>query len=866
MERSTSEYPAEGRGNRSAQADGAFVSRRSHAGADLATSLGSSSDLAPPTLGDTATRWILLLAVLLQAWAWHRLSGYQLADSVEFMDRAFAVARGETLDTRGAVRSFGFSTLLLPFFVTAKAIGIEEMRWAVHAVRLFQMLLGLGLVFACMRVGWRVAGRRVGWWTGVFVATNPVYLQYCVDPVSGIAAAFFTALALNALIERRAVATSLGGGLLLGAAFMMAYQTLLIAVPLIGFVVLRDRWSARGTWIAAGLGLGLALFAQIVLDKLTYGTWGLSITTYVVENTGGVLFTFLAFVGLGEADWVRDLYQEFIGTMNPNDAVEVENRVRGNLQSPFFYLTNLPQMLVWPTLLCAGLGIARTFARRSWESLVLLALLALNVAVMSHKGSKSFRLWLPLLPLIAPLCAYGLAWLGGFELHRPGRWRRASIAVMAVTSILLGLSTLDTLNTRRYGAYWDAVEVVNAHAAKHRARAVAAGEPFEPETIGSAYHWAVFCRDSADVRVVKFQQHLDRWPELSPELRALVLAQLHELDWLVVHGTILELEPDLTAAINAEFEVVASCWDMDTDPGIRDVRVLRNLRRGPGAASPAESRAPLRLFDVVEAVDPEVYREEWELDEGLLVPQHFAGTGTDGSEERLTLLGFELEPLPGAGFHWITYHWYTETGLTRDYILVDRITSEKCPWAWQNNRVPGHGVLPTSTWSAGQVVREGYLLQPGRSPFDAEEFRPLGGSYRRGELMPAMLWAIGHSPPPEIHEHLLRPLADEGGTLLDIREGVVALEESGLRTPGGHILSPDGLVRVARFLLPVAPRYRWPDDGSPGPDDAELFRAQVQQAELLEQERLQSEGEAARQAAEDVLRQAGGGTDGKSSE
>ncbi len=862
MESLQPDRPAEGGGDRSVSTDGDFVSHRSHEGTNVEASLGGPPDLAPPGLGDAATRWILLLAVLLQAWAWHRLSGYQLGDSVEYMDRAFAVARGETLDTRGAVRSFGFSTLLLPFFATAKAIGLEEMRWTVHAVRVFQMLLGLGLVFACMRVGWRVGGRRVGWWSGVFVATNPVFLQYSVDPVSGIAAAFFTALALNVLIERRAVAACLGGGLLLGAAFMMAYQTLLVAVPLLGFVLLRDRWAARGTWLAAGLGLALAVCGQVALDKLTYGTWGLSVTTYVVENSGGVLFTFLAFIGLGETEWVRELYGEFIGTMSPDATVAAENRVRGNLQSPFFYLANLPQMLVWRALLCGGRGVARRFARRSWKSLVLLAVLALNIAVMSHKGSKSFRLWLPLLPLIAPLCAYGLAWLGGFDRLRPGLWRRGSIVVIALASILLGLFTLDALNTRRYGAYWDAIEVVNGQAALQRARAEAAGEPFEPVVVGSAYNWAVFCRDSADVRVVKFQQHLYQWRELGPELRAVVLAQLRELDWLIAHGTVFDLEPDLTAAINAEFEVVASYWDEDTDPALSDVRVLRRLRGGPAS----EARAPLRLFEVVDAVDPGVYRDEWELDEGLLVPQHFTGTGANGSEESLTLLGFEIAPLPGSGFQWITYHWFTATGLTRDYVLVDRITSQKCPWAWQNNRVPGHGALPTSTWSAGQVVREGYLLHPGQSPFDPEAFQPLGGSFRRGQVMPAMLWVIGHSPPPEIHAHLLRPLSGPGGEPLQTGSGVVALEESGLRTPSGHILSPDGLVRVARFLLPIAPRYRWPDDGSPGPDDAELARAQVRQSELLEEQRLQLERQAAQEAAESVLRDASGGSSDASSE
>lgn len=785
------------------------------------------TDGPPPALRDGWTRAILALALLLQAWAWHRLSGYQLADSVEFMDRAYAVARGETLDSTGAVRSFGFSTLLLPLFAIARWLEVSDLRPVVHLVRIFQMGLGLALVASCMRLGWRLGGRGVGWWAGLLVATNPVFLQYSVDPVSGIAAALLVALALENLVVDRGGRRSLVGGLLLGGAFMTAYQTLLIAGPLLLLLVVRDRWRGRSTWLGAGAGLSIALVAQVALDRLTYGSWGISVTTYLLENAGGVVFTVLAFAGLADSEWVRDAYARFIATMNPSDAVDAGGE-RRNLQSPLYYALHLPEMLVWPALAGGLAGVVRGLVRRPPAALLMLVVLGINVAAMSTKGSKSFRLWLPLLPMLAPLCAWGLGWL--LRLGEPERPRGALAVLTALLLLVLGPWTLDGSNTRRYGAYWAAMDFVNERAAEHRERVEARGRVAEPERVGAAYNWAVFCRGSADVQVVKFREHLDRWEDHSEEQRAVVLEQLEELDWLIVHGTILRLDPVLTRAISGSFEVVGSFWDEDTSPTIRDVRVMRHLRHAKeGGERPARV-----LYDIVEGVQPRRYREEHQLEGRPLQPVLLVGEGEGGRQERLWLLGFEIEPLPGAGFHWITYHWYTDTGFDRDYVLVDRVTTLMCPWAWQNNRVPGHGALPTSAWRAGTVVREGHLFVPGQKPFDPEGWHPLGGSYRRGELLPAMLWIRGESPPPDIEAHLLVPADPRTGLPLDPEQAVVALEETGLRTPEGFVLTGDRLVRAGKFLTPVLPAHRWPDDGRPGPDDEEIERARLAELEKLE--------------------------------
>jgi hypothetical protein len=844
-----SQYMGAGKETGGAQERIAFVSRRKQHGDEPQGGSLDTPNPALPGLLQTRTLLLLALTVLLQALAWSELRGYQLADSVEFMDRAYAVARSDRLDTTGAVRGFGFSTFLLPFFWLAEVLEIENMRRVVHAIRVLQMTFGVGLVYLCVRLGARLGGRRVGYFAGYLVAINPIFLQYSVDPVSGVAAAFFVALGLDLLLEPGGFRRALLGGLAMGVAFMMAYQTLLIGVTLVALLVVRDRRQHAGVWIGALSGLSLAVIGQVALDRITYGSWGLSVWTYVIENSGGVFFSMVSVLGLEHEAWVREAYESYVTTIN-EAATVAEGELdldgeRRSLQSPFFYLVEMPSMLVWPVLVIGVLGLWRAWRELQWKSSLLLILILVNAYAMSMKGSKSFRLWLPILPMIAPLCAWGWGSLVRVGSREPlAWWRRVASMAVALGGISMGLYALYQLNTRRYGTYWDAIDHVSSQAHMDRLRLEESGEEYERQTVGAAYNWAVFCRSSSDVRVVKFNAHIDQWLVLTPEQREAVVTQMSELDWLVVHGTILRLSPDLAKAINERFEVIANFWDEDTDPGIRDVVVLRNFTERNEARTLAHDRHSKRLFESITGVDPAVYRESWQLDRSMRQPALLLGQGLDGREERLILLGFEYEKLSDTGFGWITYHWYTDTGFDRDYVLVDRVTILQCPWAWQNNRHPGYGALPTSSWEPGTIVREGYVMMPGRDPFGAG-FKPFGGAYRRGDLLPAMLWIHGENPPPNIDEHMLLPADWETGALVDIDAGV-PWTSPGLLTREGIVVSRDKLLQVARFLVPVNERYRWPDDGGPGPDDAILLEA-FERQQLLQKER-ERERERERQA------------------
>src|SRR5687768_3293784 len=104
------------------------------------------------TWRDRSMAWVFLLAVVLLLYSWSLQRGYPVADVVEFMERAQAWVAGETQTDARTVRSFAFSTLFVPPFLLARALGLEDLRVVMVVARLLEMALTLGLVLACGRL------------------------------------------------------------------------------------------------------------------------------------------------------------------------------------------------------------------------------------------------------------------------------------------------------------------------------------------------------------------------------------------------------------------------------------------------------------------------------------------------------------------------------------------------------------------------------------------------------------------------------------------------------------------------------------------------------------------------------------------
>lgn len=796
-------YMSEGRAVSGDDGGVPFIPRGGPVDPRLPAALGADGEPLPRAT-DPAVSAVLLLTFALLCFSWSRLAGYQLADSVEYMDRARSLVEGDVQDPAGSSRSFAFSALLTPFFAVANLLQLQDRGPVVIVVRLLQMLLGVGLVLTCMKIAARIHGRRACVAAGLIAAANPIFLQYAVSPIAGVAAALFVALGIDSLIRQEGERRSFIGGLWLGGAILMAYQTIVISLPLLALVALRDRARAPRRVLASAAGIALGLAAQIALDRITWGSWGMSLEIYLIQNVGGVAVRVLHELGLDSL--ARPIYERMGEILSlPGGETGGAQDVK-QLQSPTWYLTNLRLMLSWPALALGALGLWRSWRRPSWGATILVVLFALNVGVMSFKGSKSFRLWLPLLPMIAPLCGAGWVVLRGAS---PGRLGPRALAAWAVVALAVGLGVqrLEGLNSRRFGSYWAAMDFVVRHSKPMPAQE---GEGQRRPIVTSAYHWAVAFREGGDVKLFKLPHHLDQWNHLDEQQRTECVDHLGSIDWLLCHRGILEQEQTLFDAIRTRFGVADYFWDSETDPELGPVLVLVTPDAYPDAHELVEVDRS--------APDPTGYRRSLQLDRSLPLPMDFLGRSMPGGpyDRRLTLLGWEYETLPESGYGWITYHWTTPTGLDNDYTIVDRVSSPESRHAWQNNHGGGWGFFPTNRWEPGWIVRESYPLLAGSKPF-SEEFVPLGGPYRRGDRIPVTLWmTVAVYGEGQSFAARLRPAESDAPEPIDMSDAEL-LPANCQRSAEGFVQSPDDLVRVGRFTIPVHESYRWPDDGRPDP-------------------------------------------------
>jgi hypothetical protein len=284
------------------------------------------------------------------------------------------------------------------------------------------------------------------------------------------------------------------------------------------------------------------------------------------------------------------------------------------------------------------------------------------------------------------------------------------------------------------------------------------------------------------------------------------MATIADLDVLIVHLPILSQNPDLMRWVNAHFQLATGLYDQRT---YEDIGPIFVLERRTGA------RDARTFFDVASTTN--------ESDD----PSRRASThtrpvdfvGADG--DRLQLLDVKYETLPPQGFGWITYRWRALTPLHYDYWAIDRITSPDETNVWQDNHALAYGAEPSSKWKPGDIVSESRLVVPAHEPYLPHgRVRPIGGGYRRGDLIPTRTWMairafdpkslVGDQVPVVVAELVpARP-----GEPHPIRQGDdVRL----LEMPDGIQFSADDYVRVASFFVPVLAPWKLLDDGRPIP-------------------------------------------------
>lgn len=753
-----------------------------------------ASPLAPPDetpLGwrDGGVKLLLAFALVLQVIAWSWQSGYPLADAVEFMDRARDWVDGRALGGDRTIRSFAYSVFFVPLFGVAKLLGAEDLRSLMPLARGLQVALALAFVFVCARFASRFVGRRAGYATGLLVAANPTFLLYSSWPISGVAAALCVTLGLERLVVRTSFRRELVGGLWLGVGFLLAYQTLLVILAVLVGLLLRDRWKHLSAAAAVLVGLLALMALQVALDRWVYGEWGGSVFRYMMDNIAGTApgwLNKLGFRGAAESlyKWVSES-RGFAADTSLADTKQLRPRT--------WYVTHIHQMFVVPVLALGVLGLWCAWTRRIGAVGFLLLVFVLNVAVMSFKGEKSYRLWLPLLGTVLPAAGLGCAWL--FETAR-ARWvaRGAALAAYGAT-VVLGLGVLLDQPLKRHGVYWDAIDFVTTELEAHPPPAD------RPVRLASAFRWAIFLRTPPSVELVHFEYPLEAYAKLPEDARQHVRAVLESLDALIIHLPMLTQagNEELFRTVNELFRVRAAFYDQRTHAELGPIYVLERQR------SSARAR---RFFEVEACDDVESYAAE----RGFLRPIDFVRENAE-PHETLTFLGFEVEPIPGSDHQWITYHWHAKTELSLNYRVIDRITGPDNENSWHNNHFVAYGALPPTTWKRGTILRESYLLVPSfEAFFSNRKYRPLGGAYRRGDTIPARLWiAVQDGEEGKGSRQLV---VRERGTGEAPR---ARIDPRTLWNVDGWRFSPTGLVQVGSLLLPVHPWARVPDDGRPLP-------------------------------------------------
>ncbi len=759
-----------------------------------------------PTWRDPRVRGLLLLTVLLQALSWWSQGGYQLADSIEYVENAHALVRGHDVVDSHAIRSFVFPLILTPPIWLADMLGIEDQRFVYAILRMMQMGFGLGLVLATIRMGTRMHSARAGLIAGFAVAVNPVFLQYSVSPLTEIAAALGVALGLTSLAQNRTARTAFRAGLWIGFAMMIAYKTIMVAFAVGLVLLLRYRWKSRSVWGAYTGGLILCVLAQIVVDKLTYGQWGYSAWRYFSANFGpqfGALFWIpggylqeYGFEATGQAaqtvgKWFYDLYDQ---AADAGGAVLREGLVEGD-KGRLYYLRSFHEMIVVPLLLLMAVGTFRALLQKGGRARLLVIVIGVYFAMTILKGSKDHRLYLPLVPVMASLVGLGAATIA--DRHRG---RGALVGLLLAAGLVVGVVGLLGRNSRRYVGFWEAMERVNSWRALQHDEAPAT-------RVASAYHWAVYLREAPGVVLTKLPHQLDGWSTLTPVERRENLLVLLQQDWFFAHLPVLTHPEhvDLMRVVGNEFAVETVLWNHADFQEVGPVLVLRRRTGAPGERL---------LHDRTDDVDPAAFARALDLGERAPFVHVPRGAG-------LSWLGFRYEPLPDSEVGWITtYTWCDAVSLDRDWNSVLRITTYDETNSFQRNAPLGWGVHPTSTWTRGTLVTEGFPVVAAAEPFGAgKPYRPMGGDYRRGDLMPVDLWTYfvdvqqGADGAPFVAAKMDRARV---GSDTPIRTG----ELEGVREmPDGLRWSLEGLSRVGGFWLPVPTNARLEDDGRPVPAD-----------------------------------------------
>jgi hypothetical protein len=124
---------------------------------------------------------------------------------------------------------------------------------------------------------------------------------------------------------------------------------------------------------------------------------------------------------------------------------------------------------------------------------------------------------------------------------------------------------------------------------------------------------------------------------------------------------------------------------------------------------------------------------------------------------QITLLGYNLffESLTGGGRLRAVLYWQAQADLATSYTVFVHLLSPSGAVAAQHDGIPANGTIPTTDWSAGEVVEDRHQFEFANLP--PGEYRLVAGLYnpQTGERLPlvdggsaVLLHTLDYQPAP----------------------------------------------------------------------------------------------------------------------
>ncbi|MGD2018716.1 MAG: hypothetical protein PVJ89_11405 [Planctomycetota bacterium] len=686
---------------------------------------------APAAWADPAFLGLALLAVALAAWSWIRVDGALFADVVEYLERARALVRGEELLDAQKVRAAGITALHTPALWLAGVLGVAEGPWVLAYAAALHLLVSVGLLAATRRLALALAEgagleggarRAAGLLAAAAALASPTLVQYLAIPMTDVAAGAALALGMErALFGPSGAGRGAAAGAWLGVAVACAFKSIPPAGLVLAAMVLTrtmadgPRAAAR-TAAGAAATLGALLLVQGVLDRLTYGEFGVGLWTYLLINFGpqsGQLLYEIGLVDLGQ--WLYQQGADLIGDVALDDVSRSTDDFRA-LAGRTWYLDHFqwfsPRWLVPAALLgvaSAARGGLRTGLSSGVRALMPIGIAVLFGALTSFKGSKEMRIWLPVLPAYAAYLGVGLVALAGRPDALLARGRAALAATLVLGALLQGAVHASLTPRAPFGAFERAARWLGT---------LPQPEGGAPRGVVSSYHWAVLFRTPPEWTLEKLPFQLDAsTARQDPEAMASSLARVAAQDALLVHSSLLHspwADP-LVDLLSERFHVAAAFWDRAADTGTGAVLVLtrdvpegerRRVLRASGTAGPR----PARSVRLERALGPE--------------------------RELMSLDALRVSRLPGDGLYWVEVDLAQRGEVVRGgYALGLRVSDASGARGYTTYRRPDWGRDSVLEWAQGTTWTEGFLIAPDQGPLALQEpFEPV----RRGAR--AHLW------------------------------------------------------------------------------------------------------------------------------